>query len=210
MVFNFFGAVAQASEATSNRAVAKTLVFVGFGVEVFMSTRRLDRHCRPFGHVCVGRSLPNSRSVVKFRKQPDFRLRGKVGKEGTFLICAFSSCRHLRSERRNEFPIPDRAAAADRIAARHRCRGIRPKPWQTPRGFPASVPPPRAYRCSGARSVQRVAECDVLIALEREGASTQASQPNGSAFATAVSDRFAAARRERSAAHLAGLTWGEP
>lgn len=137
MVFNFPGAVAQASEATSNRAVAKTLIFFGFGVEVFMSTRRLDRHGRPFGHVCVGRSLPNSRSVVKFRKQPDFRLRGKVGKEGTFPICEFCLVSTLTIGAAQRVPNPERAAAADRFAARHRCRRIRPKPGQTSRGFPA-------------------------------------------------------------------------
>lgn len=82
-VFNFRSAVAQASEATSNQDVAKTLIFVGLRVETFMSlgvvTGIADRFA---AFVLAGYCIITAVLWKQFWKRPDFGLRGKsAGRE---------------------------------------------------------------------------------------------------------------------------------
>jgi putative oxidoreductase len=82
-VFNFRSAVAQASEATSNQALAKTLILVGLGVEVFMSLGVLTGIADRFAaFVLAGYCIITALLWKQFWKQPDFSLRGKsAGRE---------------------------------------------------------------------------------------------------------------------------------
>jgi len=77
-VFNFRSAVAQASEATSNQTMAKTLIFVGLSVEVFMPLGVLTGIADRFAaFVLAGYCIITALLWKQFWKQPDFSLRGK-------------------------------------------------------------------------------------------------------------------------------------
>jgi putative oxidoreductase len=102
-VLNFRAAVAQAGEATSNQAVAKTLIFAGLAVEVFMSLGVLTGIADRFAaFVLAGYCIITALLWKQFWRQPDFSLRGKsTGREvfwdflknlavaGGFLMLAF-------------------------------------------------------------------------------------------------------------------------
>jgi putative oxidoreductase len=102
-VLNFRAAVAQAGEATSSQGVAKTLIFAGLAVEVFMSLGVLTGIADRFAaFVLAGYCIVTALLWKQFWRRTDFRLRGKsAGREvfwdflknlavaGGFLILAF-------------------------------------------------------------------------------------------------------------------------
>jgi putative oxidoreductase len=102
-VLNFKGAVAQASQATSSRMLARTLVAGGFCIELIMSLAVLSGVAdRLAALVLAGYCLITALLWKQFWRRPDFRLKGKSeGREvlwdflknfavaGGFLLLAF-------------------------------------------------------------------------------------------------------------------------
>jgi putative oxidoreductase len=102
-VLNFRLAVGQAGEATSNQAMAKTLIFAGMAVEVFMSLGVLTGVADRFAaFVLAGYCIITALLWKQFWRQADFSLTGKsAGREvfwdflknlavaGGFLMLAF-------------------------------------------------------------------------------------------------------------------------
>jgi putative oxidoreductase len=102
-VLNFDLAVAQAGEATSNRRIAKSLIFAGMAVEIFMSLGVLTGIADRFAaFVLAGYCIITALLWKQFWRQSDFSLSGKsAGREifwdflknlavaGGFLMLAF-------------------------------------------------------------------------------------------------------------------------
>jgi putative oxidoreductase len=76
-ILNFKQAVGQASEAVPNRSLASGLIFVGLGVEVFMSLAILTGFAdRMAAFILAGYCVVTALLWKPFWKTPDFRLRG--------------------------------------------------------------------------------------------------------------------------------------
>jgi putative oxidoreductase len=76
-ILNFKQAVGQASEAVPNRSLASGLIFVGIGVEVFMSLAILTGFAdRMAAFILAGYCVVTALLWKPFWKTPDFRLRG--------------------------------------------------------------------------------------------------------------------------------------
>ena len=104
-ILNFKQAIAQSSQAVSNRGLAMTLVICGFGVEVIMSAAILTGVAdRLAAFVLAGYCIVTALLWKQFWKEPDFRLKGtstgrdvfwdfvkNVALAGGFLTLAFGS-----------------------------------------------------------------------------------------------------------------------
>jgi putative oxidoreductase len=76
-VLNFKQAVAQAAQAAPSRVFATVLIFVGFGVEVFMSLGILTGIAdRMTAFILAGYCMVTALLWKPFWNTPDFRLRG--------------------------------------------------------------------------------------------------------------------------------------
>ena len=115
---------------------------------------------------------------------------GLSGKEGTFLICSFWLVSAGDRRRAAAGARPDGAPAANFVAARALCRGVRRRDGPTPRKLPAGVLAPGADRGGGANHRPRVAggvltmdSYDVIIIGTARAAapSPGTSRPPGSA-----------------------------
>jgi putative oxidoreductase len=104
-ILNFKQAIAQASQAVSNRSLAAGLVACGLGVEVVMSTAILTGVAdRLAAFILAGYCIVTALLWKQFWKEPDFRLKGtsagrdvfwdfmkNIALAGGFLLLAFGS-----------------------------------------------------------------------------------------------------------------------
>jgi putative oxidoreductase len=104
-ILNFKQAIAQASQAVSNRVLATALIVCGLGVEIVMSAAILTGVAdRLAAFILAGYCIVTALLWKQFWKEPDFRLKGKsagrdvfwdfmknVALAGGFLLLAFGT-----------------------------------------------------------------------------------------------------------------------
>ena len=106
--------------------------------------------------LAVAEELTENGFVLRYRT--DETDDGLSGKEGTFCDLLVLARVGVRDRRRDATsPRPDGAAAADRLAPRPLCRGVRPEDRAAPGELPAGVLPSRTDRGCGAHDRPREA-----------------------------------------------------